>query len=224
MWIDDQVIKQCDQKLVCHSWVPSGNMVVLGRSNKEEQEVNSANCRADDVPVLKRYGGGGTVLLGPSCVVVSVGAWVESQYDNDKYFCALNKSLIDCFSRRFPEQEFVQRGYSDIVMGNKKFVGTSLFRSRQYLLYQASILVNLDLLGINRYLKYPSKEPDYRKGRSHDEFLTSLSQLDRNYSAMDCLEDIQGTLDNTLYQRLADDLCAPQEEHFRHLWKRAGLS
>jgi lipoate-protein ligase A len=29
---------------------------------------------------------------------------------------------------------------------------------------------------MSKYIKHPSKEPDYRQGRSHDEFVTSLQQ------------------------------------------------
>ncbi len=42
-----------------------------------------------------------------------------------------------------------------------------MYRSRDLLFYTASLMIANDLMLLDRYLKYPSKEPDYRKGRSH---------------------------------------------------------
>ena len=61
-------------------------MVVLGNSNKSEKECYQESCEADGVPVLKRYGGGGTVVLHDGCLVVSFGFWVRDYFENDYYF------------------------------------------------------------------------------------------------------------------------------------------
>ncbi|SME90503.1 lipoyl protein ligase domain-containing protein [Pseudobacteriovorax antillogorgiicola] len=223
MWIDDQVIRHCDKPLHIETFIPSGQSVVLGRSNKAELEVHEDRCAEDNIPVLKRYGGGGTVLLHPGCVVASVGCWVESPYNNDLYFKLLNQSLIDCFIEHFKGYEFLQRGFSDIVYEDRKFVGTSLFRSRQYLLYQASILVDLNIETINRYLQHPSKEPDYRKGRHHRDFLVGLQELDSRFSAEVCHRILEGELESYVKSHLGAELTSPLESHIPHLLKRANI-
>ena len=53
-----------------------------------------------------------------------------------------------------------------------------MFRSRNYLLYQASLLVDSKIDLISKYLAHPSKEPTYRKKRPHSDFLIGLSQID----------------------------------------------
>ncbi len=50
-----------------------------------------------------------------------------------------------------------------------------MYRSRDLLFYTASLMIANDLMLLDRYLKYPSKEPDYRKGRSHLEFVTTIA-------------------------------------------------
>lgn len=177
MWIDDQVLKACAQPLATEVWIPDTPMVVLGRGNKVEKEVNVRACVDDGIPILKRLGGGGTVLLHSGCLIVSLGLWVKEFYANDRYFRLLNQSVIDCFNRELPQLSFDQRGHSDIVHGQLKIAGTSLFRSRNYLMYQASILVDMQIAWIEKYLAHPSLEPDYRKGRSHRDFLTDLGAL-----------------------------------------------
>ena len=77
MWIDDQILKNYDRALYSEIFVPRSTVVVLGSGNDEDLEVNSEACVAGEIPVLRRYGGGGTVVLYSGCVVVSVGCWVK---------------------------------------------------------------------------------------------------------------------------------------------------
>ena len=62
----------------------------------------------------------------------------------------------------------------DVAIDDLKVLGSSLYANREVALYQGSLLVDPDLDRIARYLPHPSREPDYRRGRSHAEFLTSL--------------------------------------------------
>ncbi len=220
MWIDDQIIKDCSKRLAYKVFVPPSPMVVLGRSNKEEREAHVERCQRDGVPILKRYGGGGTVLLHRGCVVVSIGAWVSSPYHNDRYFSALNNSIITAMSPLFPELGFRQRGYSDIVKGQRKFAGTSLFRSRTYLLYQASLLVDLQIEQIETYLQHPSKEPDYRQGRSHREFLLGLNELYPGLSSQMLSELIEKRIETAVLSHMEDEITEPLEAHISHLLQR----
>ena len=56
----------------------------------------------------------------------------------------------------------------------KKILGSSLYRRKDLIIYQGSLLVNPDLSLMKRYLKQPRKQPAYRKDRSHEDFVTSL--------------------------------------------------
>src|SRR5437764_12215013 len=63
------------------------------------------------------------------------------------------------------------RGQSDLAIGDQKFSGNSQRRRREFLLFHGSFLLNFDFGMIEQVLKFPSKQPDYRSGRSHKEFL-----------------------------------------------------
>src|SRR5205823_15100024 len=47
-------------------------VVVLGSACKLAEDVIEANCFADGVPILRRSSGGGTVLLGPGCLLFTL--------------------------------------------------------------------------------------------------------------------------------------------------------
>ena len=178
MWIDEQVVKECHQPVLCQVWQPSSTMVVVGRSNDIERECKVLNCQTDNVPVLRRKGGGGSVILHPGCVILGIGLWVQDLFNNVFYFSKLNSSVISCLKGFLPSnQVLLQGGISDICLGDKKIAGTSLFRSRNYLLFQASFLYDARPDLMERYLAHPSKEPEYRKGRRHSDFVCSFKDL-----------------------------------------------
>ncbi len=221
MWIDDQVLEASSETLCTKLWVPHDNLVVLGRSNSADREVNVDACHRDSVSILKRMGGGGTVLLHGGCLVVSVGCWVREFYHNDRYFRILNQAVMSTLQRQLDQIEFAQRGFSDIVLGQRKLAGTSLFRSRNYLLYQASILVEPRIDLIERYLQHPSAEPDYRKGRSHRDFLMGLAELTQK-SAEEWQTHFAGIFPEVVRLGLQEELIKVPGDQISHILNRVG--
>lgn len=59
----------------------------------------------------------------------------------------------------------------------RKVAGCALYMPRDFVLYLVSILVDPDFTDIEKYLAHPSKEPEYRSGRSHGDFLGGLAAL-----------------------------------------------
>ena len=222
MWIDDQVLARYREPVALEIFVPSNTAVVLGSGNATETEVNVDYCTQAGIPVLRRYGGGGTVVLYPGCVVVSIGAWVKDPFNNSRYFRGLNQAVIQALASTWPVfSQLSQSGISDIVAGDQKVAGTSLFRSRQYLLYQASILVALDRPLISQCLKHPTKEPDYRKGRKHDSFLTSLSELEPAITSSGLVKEaLEKTLARYIALEFANELVLPQAAQMKSLDER----
>ncbi|HEX4262734.1 MAG TPA: lipoate--protein ligase family protein [Verrucomicrobiae bacterium] len=55
-----------------------------------------------------------------------------------------------------------------------KFSGNAQRRKKQFLLFHGTFLLQFDIPLIDKFLRMPSKEPDYREGRSHGNFLTNL--------------------------------------------------
>ena len=222
MWVDDQIMCHSDESFYLKSFVPKSTFVVLGSSNKAETESILASCRANGIDVLRRYGGGGTVLLYPGCCVVSLGLWVKDRYENNRYFYEINQSIIDCLAVQIDcFKKLSQDGISDIVFGPRKVAGTSMFRSRNYLLFQASILVECDQRLIEEYLAHPSKEPEYRKGRSHRDFLIGLSEISEGVTPSSVSNFLQENLEKNIRCRLKNDLVPPIEEQIAHIKRKA---
>jgi len=177
-------------------WEPGGLAVVLGRSNRPEQEADLAACDRDDVPVLRRRGGGGAVVLAPGCLVVSLARRVARPLAVGAHL----GEAVDLLARGLAAASGVSltaRGTGDLCAGDRKVLGSSAFCGRGVFFYQASLLVDLDLGLVERYLRHPTREPAYRRGRAHRDFLTTLRRAGCGRSARELAQDLSRALEDT---------------------------
>src|SRR5688500_9592021 len=62
-------------------------------------------------------------------------------------------------------------GFTDLALDGRKFSGNAQRRKRTHLLFHGTFLLDFDLRLIERYLRPPLRQPDYRRDRSHLDFL-----------------------------------------------------
>jgi lipoate-protein ligase A len=155
---------------------PDALCAVLGAAGRPEQDLLLDNLRADGVPWRHRRGGGGTVILGPGQVVLAVVTEVESPFRNKEYAGLINSWIAESLGM-LGVRGVTPEGISDLAIGGRKIVGTSIYRTRLVLFYQASLLVSNDIGVFTRYLAMPARVPEYRRGRSHEDFCTTLRRL-----------------------------------------------
>lgn len=188
MWMDNWVLNQPfwswpqepgaarNERVLFRLFETQRNVVVLSSSNDAGRETYADICSELDIPILQRRGGGGTVLLGPGCLVLTLAFYAKELFSNQRYFASINQlwanALLDA-----GVPNLMTRGHSDLAFGERKIAGTSLFRRKHLLVYQGSLLVDPHFSLLEKVLKHPSREPDYRQGRSHREFLVSAREL-----------------------------------------------
>ena len=218
MQIDSDIASHCSKEFYSSAWFPKETVVVLGSSNKAAEEIFLENI--GQIPVFKRAGGGGAVVLHSGCLIVGVGAWVKNYFGNKKYFELLNMSLISTLGKIGDFGLIQQKGISDLAYCDKKIGGTSLFRSKNYLLFQASILVDKKIELLEKLLRHPSKEPDYRQKRSHSDFLIDLKTLNPQHNFTDLAGEVNRILEQEIRRLFADEFCPVDQGHVAHLKKR----
>jgi lipoate-protein ligase A len=152
---------------------PRDTAVVLGAAGNPGRDLKLAALEADGVPVLRRRGGGGAVVLSTGQVVLALVTEVASPFGNQEYARAINAWVVEALAC-LDVGGLEQRGISDLALRGRKVLGTSIYRSRLVLFYQASLLVSNDVSVFGRYLEHPQAEPDYRQGRGHEAFCTTL--------------------------------------------------
>jgi lipoate-protein ligase A len=160
---------------VLRLWEAPGYAVVVGAGGSLVIDVNTAACEADGVPVLRRASGGGTVVLGPGCLCFTVVIRTDrapgldliqpsARYVLGRVSNALQSVVPDV----------TLEGTSDLAVNGAKFSGNAQQRKRRFFLHHGTLLAGFDLARVSRYLNPPERQPDYRRGRPHAEFVTNL--------------------------------------------------
>ncbi|MBN2505119.1 MAG: lipoate--protein ligase family protein [Verrucomicrobia bacterium] len=156
-------------------WEPRDPFVVLGYTNHASLEIDAPACVAAGVPVYRRISGGGTVLQGPGCLnyalilPIQPGTPLAGIATTNAF---IMQRLAQALSP--PHQPLRVRGFTDLTLGDRKCSGNAQRRRQRFLLFHGAFLLDADFALIQRCLRPPSRQPDYRRHRPHHAFLTNL--------------------------------------------------
>jgi lipoate-protein ligase A len=176
-------------------WQPEEAVIVLGQSNSIESSLLTDAVTADGLRVTKRPSGGETVILTPSTIAFTVARKFPVMIRFREYFRMVN-SLVVAGLEEMGVSGLGSKGISDITIGNRKILGSSMRKVNDKLVYHAVLNLREDPAIFSRYLRHPQREPDYRAGRNHNEFVTSVAA--EGY----CLEP--GDVMSMLHRRLKE--------------------
>ena len=178
-------------------WIPNKTYIVLGASNKAKDAVNEEPTLQDNITVVKRRTGGQTVMLTPKNLIISAVINDESIMKPKDVFNMFNSHIIGAIAKDHTVK-FATRGISDIATGEVKIMGSSMYRGKGYLFYHAVLNFDEPPTTFQKYLKHPNNEPDYRKGRMHHEFVTSLKETGYPESIHHLKNEISASLSTIL--------------------------
>ncbi|MBA4191565.1 MAG: lipoate--protein ligase family protein [Planctomycetaceae bacterium] len=204
---------------VLRLWELPSLAVVVGSGGSVEIDVNIAACEADGIPIHRRASGGGTVLLGPSCLCYSVVIACERMPGlND--IRASNRYVLGRVLRslRGIVPDAVVEGTSDLAVNGRKFSGNAQQRKRRHFLHHGTLLCGSDLTLVPKYLNAPERQPDYRRDRPHTEFVMNLPATVAAVKRL-LVEEWQTEGE---YEPVPDDVVQRlvEEKYSRHEWNR----
>lgn len=148
-------------------WEATSLCAVLPRAGASAAHLSAAEGL--EVPVLRRESGGGAVLLGPGCLNYALVLSLERRpalLDVKQSYVKVLNSLLAAL----PLSGACAIG-SDLVLDDRKFGGHAQRRTRRSLLHHGTILYDFDIPRIRSVLREPGRQPSYRRGRTHDNFL-----------------------------------------------------
>lgn len=160
---------------VLRVWAPTAPFVVIGRASILADEVNEAPCAVRGIPILRRSSGGTAIVTGPGCLmyaaVLSLRKRPQLRMIDTAHCFALErvaKAIRSCGVNASCA------GTSDVMVDGRKFSGNSLRMRRESLLYHGTILLDFDLSLMECLSKDPPRQPEYREGRTHGDFVRNL--------------------------------------------------
>src|SRR5438093_4660534 len=176
---DEALLDWCEEgraEEVLRVWEPTRYFVVVGYGNKVATEVNVPFCQRNEIPVLRRCTGGGTVLQGPGCLNYSLilradgSGPLQSIRGTNDFILKRHQSVLAELLHAPVERQ----GQTDLAIGGLKFCGNAQRRRKHFLLFHGSFLLRLDIAQVEKTLRLPSRQPEYRRNRSHGDFLMNL--------------------------------------------------
>jgi lipoate-protein ligase A len=171
-----------------YTYCPDVIEVIHGPACDPAGEIELERCADEQVPVKPRRGGGGVVVLAPGMVVTIVVGPRHARENATDIFARIHRPLITLLCASGPSDAVIQeRGVSDLAINERKICGSSLYLGRKddLFFYQSSLLVSADTTLFDRYLRQPNRVPDYRGGRGHSDFCTTLHAEGWEVSAND---------------------------------------
>ena len=154
-------------------WQAVRPVVVVGRNGHVADDVIQERCRADGVRVLRRFSGGGAVVLGPGClnyaVVLSLASWPELTG-----VAAGFQLILEHVVAALGTPGLAIAGGTDLALDGLKVSGNAQRRGRRALIHHGTLLYGFENRLATRYLKEPARQPAYRAARRHEEFIGRL--------------------------------------------------
>lgn len=177
--------------------------IVLGISGKVEQCVNRDHWERQPIPLIRRFSGGGTVVVDSQTLFVTL---IINRADVPAVSCtpeAILRWTAPFYISLFPEGKFQING-NDYALGDRKFGGNAQYLCRERWLHHSSLLWDFED-GAMDYLLQPKRQPHYRANRSHRDFLCRL----RDY--LPCKERVFQELEQRLMSHFKCEECSLAE-------------
>lgn len=158
---------------LCRTWETARPAVVVGRNTSIADQVIQEACLRDAVPVLRRFSGGGAVILGPGCLNYALAVSLVS-YPAFEDVAVSFSTILQHIVAALHVTNLTVAGGTDLALNGRKVSGNAQRRGRHALLHHGTLLYAFDASLAARYLRDPLRQPAYRVGRPHTDFLGNL--------------------------------------------------
>lgn len=151
----------------------SSPAIVMGISGNPEELIDLGKAKEDGISIIKRFSGGGTVVVDENTLFVSFICQKEI-HDFPSYPEPIMRWTEKIYKAALPLEDFHLKE-NDYVIGNKKCGGNAQYLCKNRWIHHSSFLWDYQNERM-QYLLHPKKTPQYRAARAHTEFLCRLSQ------------------------------------------------
>jgi lipoate---protein ligase len=166
----EEALLRCDTRNWCLLNEAASPAIVMGISGKPHELIEQRLAVQKNVPLIKRFSGGGTVIIDENTLFVTFIC--QKELHPFPLFPEPMLKWSENFYRSFLPDAFHLKE-NDYVIENKKCGGNAQYIKKGRWLHHTSFLWDYDE-ELMRLLLHPKKTPLYRKERSHADFLCRL--------------------------------------------------
>ncbi len=170
--LEERLLRTSEQNF-CLINEGSSPAIVLGISGKKEELVNEERALQNKIPLIKRFSGGGTVIVDEQTLFITFICQKES-HPFAAYPEPIMKWTEELYKEAFQHSGFALRE-NDYVLHDKNCGGNAQYIKKHRWLHHTSFLWDYSEENM-QHLLHPRKTPSYREGRAHGDFLCRLKE------------------------------------------------
>ncbi|KAF3437658.1 hypothetical protein FNV43_RR20414 [Rhamnella rubrinervis] len=147
--------------------------IVMGVSGVPRELLEIGPVLRDEIPVIRRFTGGGTVVVDSGTVFVTLICSKDAVAGLQPYPRPIMSWSGHLYARVFQGVGDFNLRENDYVFGNCKFGGNAQSITKNRWIHHTSFLWDYDVRNM-AYLKHPKRVPEYRLARNHLEFICRM--------------------------------------------------
>lgn len=171
----EEALLRADRGNWCLLNTGSSPAIVMGISGQPEKLLNQWRMATHPLPLIRRFSGGGTVVVDPHTLFVT---WIMNSEDLPSVSCYPEPILRwteQLYAPLFCGLAFQCQGQDYTIQG-RKFGGNAQYLCHRRWLHHSSLLWDYED-ELMDYLLIPERQPTYRNQRSHGDFLCRLGSF-----------------------------------------------
>jgi len=170
----EESLLRTDERNICLVNMGSPKAIVMGISSDPKELLCQKTLKENPVPVIRRFSGGGTVIVDEQTLFVSFLC-----NKKDMPLTPFPEPLLAWSAKIYEESwKIPQFGLQtqDYTIGDKKCGGNAQYIKKDRWLHHTSFLWDYASKNMD-YLTIPKKQPGYRANRPHEDFLCRLKDF-----------------------------------------------
>ena len=155
-----ELLKMCDDDTFVLRFWRNSPCVVIGKFQREEYEVNIDYIKSKNIPIIRRFTGGGTVYHDEGTLNITF-CKSKNFHLFSKYFHEEGKGITEIILESIKSFGINARigVRNSIFVEEKKILGSAMAIKGNTFLYHASILVNTNIRALKNVIKWKEEYP-----------------------------------------------------------------
>lgn len=170
----EEALLRTDERSFCLINEGSPRAIVMGISGESEKLIDQESVRQENIPVIKRFSGGGTVIVDENTLFIT---FIMNKKDIDiaPFPEPILRWSSNLYERAWEIPHFHLRE-NDYCIAEHKCGGNAQYIKKDRWLHHTSFLWDYKEENMS-HLLLPQKRPKYREDRDHKDFLTKMKTL-----------------------------------------------
>ncbi len=159
--IEEQILEMCDTgKFILRFW-QNNPCVVIGKFQEKEYEVDLEYIKKKNIPVFRRFTGGGTVYHDRGNLNITFCKEKENILFS-KYFLEEARGITEIILKGIKEfyKNCEVKERNSIFLGGKKILGSAIAQKNGKFFYHASLLINSNLKELEKVINWEEEYPE----------------------------------------------------------------